>query len=132
MNHILGMEKDVDVVKVDLAEPEEVERYENDQSVSPTALGFRPTIQKGFATTAWHRFLEEAFVDRFAVVHNIDLEESARDCIAVLFTDRLGRLRKKWMQLKKDMTAAERKAWQDRRASMGRRNVRRLNVRPLH
>ena len=131
LNEMLGMKKDEDIKDVELATSNEVKRYEINQDVLPTEGGFRITLQRGFNKTEWHLYLEEAFIDEFERVYDLTLLEHQRDIIAMMFTDRVNRLRKKLMAMEKVMDADTKKARKERADSMGRRNVRRVNVSPL-
>lgn len=122
----MGMNNDSDIINVDLAQSDEVERFEDDQSYSPE--GFRPYLGKGFDETAWHLHFEEEFVDKFEEVHKIQLGEKARDRVAILFRNRLHRLQVNLKRQMKQMSDAEREARKKKAASRGRRNVRRVNV----
>jgi len=90
----MGMKRNNDIVKVNLATREEVMKFEEDGMNPPTLEPMRPFLEdRKIAATEWNNTLSELFLEHFATVNDLALSESQQESVTQTFENRLEVLR---------------------------------------
>ena len=93
MNKLLGISRNDDIVKIDLATYEQVESYETGNGDEPTLNPMRPYLN-GKLLIEWNNKICELFVEHLAKEKEWRLTEFARDVLETAFENRLSTLQK--------------------------------------
>lgn len=131
MNSLLNISRDSEIFKVQLAELNEVQDFEEGACDEPELNPLRPFFGKRFWITNWHGTLREKFVAHLQKVRSKNFDEAEEDLVAELFDERIGRLRREWIK-QKNTTEEEAEAGLVKRAMMNRRASRRVWASNFH
>ena len=93
MNKLLGISKNDDIVRIDLATHEEVQDYETGNGAEPSLDPMRPYLE-GKLLVEWNNRLCEMFVEHLAEKEQWDLTEEVRCTLEMAFENRLSTLQK--------------------------------------
>jgi hypothetical protein len=99
MNKLLGISKNDDIVKVNLATHDEVQEYETGNGDEPSLSPMRPYLE-GKLLVEWNNRMCELFVEHLAKKEGWDLKEEVKRILETAFENRLSTLQKNFRRLR--------------------------------
>ena len=126
MNRLMNITADAEILKVHCATEEEVDSFEDDQTVGPELNQMRPYLATG-RHTRWNDELCELFVEHFQEEEEGMFTSHDKEMVEDMFLDRLRRLSRTWREFQ-TLTPNAQEEKRQRTKKLARRNTRRVDV----
>src|SRR5271154_513560 len=126
MNRLMNISADAEIHKVNCATEEDVDDFEDGQTVGPEVNPMCPYLDSS-RHTRWNNELAELFVEHFQEEEGVVFTERDRGMVEDMFLARLGRLSRTWREYW-SLTPEGREKKGERVKGLARRDTRRVDV----